>query len=159
MFDYKIPRISRFQYNIFITIIISKDLNYSKMNIHLVVFPQKVLREKNKMGIFGELSDNVTEIGVMAVTIVLISLLLGNFKTSSFICNNDFVYNATSNTCCVSGSNCVGVNTTAINTVGTGIDTAITGVGTPVTYITIIVLVVVFSAILVLLVKKLRDRM
>jgi len=82
------------------------------------------------MGIFRELSDNVTEIGVMAVTIVLISILLNNLKSTSGV-------------------------TAALNT---SIDTAVTGVGTPITYITIIILVIVFSAILVMLVKKLRDR-
>jgi len=82
------------------------------------------------MGIFKELGSNVTEIGVMAVTIVLISILLNNLKDTTGI-------------------------TSALNT---SIDTAVTGVGTPITYITIIILVVVFSAILVMLVSKLRNR-
>jgi len=82
------------------------------------------------MGIFKELGENVTEIGVMAVTIVLISILLGNLKDTTGV-------------------------TSALNT---SIDMAIAGVGTPITYITIIVLVIVFSAILVMLVSKLRNR-
>jgi len=82
------------------------------------------------MGIFKELGENVTEIGVMAVTIVLISILLGNLKNTTGV-------------------------TSALNS---SIDTAIAGVGTPITYITIIVLVIVFSAILVMLVSKLRNR-
>lgn len=82
------------------------------------------------MGIFRDLGDNVTEIGVMAVTIVLISILLNNLKDTNGV-------------------------TAALNT---SIDTAVTGVGTPITYITIIILVIVFSAILVMLVQKLRDR-
>jgi len=82
------------------------------------------------MGIFKELGTNVTEIGVMAVTIVLISILLNNLKDTTGI-------------------------TAALNS---SIDTAVTGVGTPITYITIIILVVVFSAILVMLVSKLRNR-
>jgi len=82
------------------------------------------------MGIFKELGSNVTEIGVMAVTIVLISILLNNLKDTSGI-------------------------TAALNS---SIDTAVTGVGTPITYINIILLVIVFSAILIMLVSKLRNR-
>lgn len=82
------------------------------------------------MGIFKELSDNVTEVGVMAVTIVLISILLNNLK-----------------------------DTTGITaTLNTSIDTAVTGIGTPITYISIIILVIVFAAILVMLITKLRAR-
>jgi len=107
------------------------------------------------MGIFSELSDNVTEVGVMTVTIVLISILLNNFKASSFVCGGGYTFNSTANNCYQTTNSSI---TTAINSVGTGIDTSVTGVGTPITYITIIVLVIVFTAILVMLVKKLRDR-
>jgi len=82
------------------------------------------------MGIFRELGDNVTEIGVMTVTIVLISILLNNLKSTDGV-------------------------TASINT---SIDNAVTGVGTPITYISIIILVIVFAAILTMLVQKLRDR-
>ena len=82
------------------------------------------------MGIFRELGDNVTEVGVMAVTIVLVSILLNNLKSTTGV-------------------------TAALNT---SIDTAVTGIGTPITYVGIIILVIVFSAILVMLIKKLRDR-
>jgi len=82
------------------------------------------------MGIFRQLSDNVVEIGVMAVSIVLISILLNNLKTTT------------------------GVTAT----LNTSIDTAVTGVGIPITYISIIILVIVFSAILVMLVTKLRNK-
>ena len=107
------------------------------------------------MGIFRELSENVTEVGVMAVTIVLLSILLGNFKTSTFVCNSLYTFNSTANNCYLTTNSS---QTAAINSVGTGIDTSIVGIGTPISYIAIIVLVIVFTAILVMLVKKLRDR-
>ena len=107
------------------------------------------------MGIFAELSDNVTEIGVMTVTIVLISILLNNFKSSSFVCADLYTFNSTANNCYLTTNSSV---TSAINSVGTSIDTSVVGVGTPITYITIIILVIVFTAILVMLVKKMRDR-
>ena len=107
------------------------------------------------MGIFKELGDNVVEIGVMAVTIVLISILLNSFKTTSLVCGSLYTFNSTANNCYLTTNASI---TTAINNVGTGIDTSVTGIGTPITYITIIILVVVFSAILVMLVSKLRNR-
>lgn len=118
------------------------------------------------MAIFRELSDNVTEIGVMAVTIVLISILLNNFKTSAFVCpgtnGTHLFYNSTSDACCLgsatTATNCNGVNTSAINSVGSNVNTSVTGIGTPITYIGIIILVIVFTAILVMLITKLRER-
>ena len=107
------------------------------------------------MGIFKELSQNVTEIGVMAITIILISILLNSFKSSSFVCASGYTFNSTANNCYLTTNASV---TSAINSVGTGIDTSVTGVGTPITYITIIILVLVFSAILAMLVSKLRNR-
>lgn len=82
------------------------------------------------MGIFKTLSDNVIEVGVMAVTIVLVSILLNNLK-----------------------------DTTGVTaTLNTSIDTATSGIGTPITYIGIIVLVIVFAAIIGMLVQKLRNK-
>jgi len=107
------------------------------------------------MGIFKELGTNVTEIGVMAVTIVLISILLNSFKTTDFVCASTYTFNSTANNCYLTTNASI---TSAINSVGTGIDTSVVGVGTPITYITIIVLVIVFTAILVMLVSKLRNR-
>lgn len=85
---------------------------------------------KNKMGIFKSLSNNVVEIGVMAVTIVLVSILLNNLKDTSGV-------------------------TSALNT---SIDTAVTGIGTPITYIGIVILVLIFAAILSTLVAKMKSR-
>lgn len=107
------------------------------------------------MGIFRELGDNVTDVGVMAVTIVLVSILLNNFKTSDFVCSTGYTFNSSADNCYLTTNASV---TEAINSVGTNVNTAVTGVGTPITYISIIILVIVFSAILVMLVKKLRDR-
>lgn len=82
------------------------------------------------MGLFKSLSDNVTEVGVMTVTIVLISILLVSLKDTNGV-------------------------TAGLNT---SIDTAVTGIGTPITYIGIVVLVLVFASILGMLVSKLRNR-
>jgi len=118
------------------------------------------------MGIFKTLSDNVVEIGVMSVSIILISLLLINMKNqniSSSICPGasnatHTWYNSTGDICCIASGNCVTPNQSVISALGTSINTSVTGVGIPITYISIIVLVVVFSAILVMLITKLRNK-
>ena len=78
------------------------------------------------MGLFSSLRDNVTEIGVLVITIVLISILLLNLKDTTGVT--------------------AGLNTT--------IDTAVTGIATPVDYVQIILLVLVFAAIIGVLVFK-----
>lgn len=78
------------------------------------------------MGLFGSLRDNVTEIGVLVITIVLISILLLNLKDTTGV-------------------------TSELNTT---IDTAVTGIATPVDYVQIILLVLVFAAIIGILVFK-----
>ena len=78
------------------------------------------------MGLFSSLRDNVTEIGVLVITIVLISILLLNLKDTTGV-------------------------TAALNTT---IDTAVTGIATPVDYVQIILLVLVFAAIIGVLVFK-----
>jgi hypothetical protein len=78
------------------------------------------------MGLFSSLRDNVTEIGVLVITIVLVSILLLNLKDTTGV-------------------------TAELNTT---IDTAVTGIATPVDYVQIILLVLVFAAIIGILVFK-----
>ena len=62
------------------------------------------------MGLFENLRDNVTEIGILVIVIVLISILLLNLKTAANLCASGFnFYNTSNDQCCVSETICSGV--------------------------------------------------
>ena len=105
------------------------------------------------MGLFSSLRDNVTEIGVLIITIVLISILLLNLRETTGVCPTGFEFNtSTVNTCFQTANNSI-TNATNGN-LGTTINTAVTGIATPVDYVQIILLVLVFAAIIGVLVFK-----
>lgn len=106
------------------------------------------------MKVFEELGDNIVAVGVLVIIIVVIAILLINLKTTPNVaCSSLYTYNASANDCYLTTNASV---TTAVNSLGTNIDTAVTAIQTPVSYVTIIVLVVVFGAIIYYIVHKMR---
>lgn len=106
------------------------------------------------MGLFGSLRDNVTEIGVLVITIVLISILLLQLRTTTGVCPSGFEFNTSTANLCFNSTNSSQAEVASNGNLGTTIDTAVTGIATPVDYVQIILLVLVFAAIIGILVFK-----
>ena len=105
------------------------------------------------MGLFNSLRDNVTEIGVLVITIVLVSILVLQLRTTTGVCPTGYIFNTTTTNTCYLSTN-ASVTSASNANLGTVIDTAVTGIATPVDYVQIILLVLVFAAIIGILVFK-----
>lgn len=106
------------------------------------------------MKVFEELGDNIVAVGVLVIIIVVIAILLINLKSTPDVsCTALYTYNASADNCYLTTNASV---TTSINTLSSNINSAVTAIQTPVSYVTIIVLVVVFGAIIYYIVHKMR---
>lgn len=108
------------------------------------------------MKVFEELGDNIVAVGVLVIIIVVIAILLINLKATPLAaCASWETWNASSDLCYNTTNTS---QTQAISALGTNINTAVTAVQTPVSYVTIMILVIVFGAIIYYIIHKMRNK-
>lgn len=105
------------------------------------------------MGVSDNLTKEVKGIALMVVLIIVFSIVLVKFKSvGGAVCpgatGTHGYYNASADVCCFQNTtnlNCVGVNQSAINSIGTAVNNAVDYLDEPVTWISVIIIILVVA--------------
>ena len=110
------------------------------------------------MDLSSNLQKNIVGFGAVILTVVVLSIVLVNFKTNS-VCPTGYEYNATaSTTACVLSTNNSVASTSADTTILGTIDTSVTGFQEPGNWVDIVVISVVGIGILGLFLYLLKRK-
>jgi len=95
------------------------------------------------MGVSGKLTNEVKGVAVLTIIIVVMSIVLGKFKTvTGAVCANGYTYNGSADNCYLTTN---ASQTAAINNVGDSVNSSITALQEPVTWIAIIIIIIVVA--------------